>query len=304
MSGQSNFSLSLPERAGVRVTWNKMVVAALQRAIAVALIGTIITLPTLARAEVLDPLAQGPDYAGLFPNAPLPQPINPTSTSRATVPAASVQRVDFEINAPAGQSSSPAAPAAPSMNSPGELPAPAGAPVAPAGPVAAMQDPCGAVSNKPLSALGISIAQPAGKLPTDLAAPCWNQINQTAANPNCRCWSCFDYNWDATCLAIQPLYFEEVNLERYGYQCGDRCCCCSCGRECCLQPAVSACHFFATIPMLPYCMGVECPGNCVYTLGYYRPGDCNPKRYQWPLCDCWAATLEAGAITGLVFILP
>ena len=165
-----------------------------------------------------------------------------------------------------------------------------------------MKDPCGAVEAKPLNSLGINITAPTGKLPTDLATHCWDQINQNGGN--CRCWPMFCYRWDATCFCHQPLYFEEINLERYGYQCGDRCCCCTCGRECCLQPAASAAHFFGTVLVLPYCMAVDCPGDCVYTLGHYRPGDCNPWRWYWPPCDPLAAAAEGGVWTGLIFAIP
>lgn len=166
-------------------------------------------------------------------------------------------------------------------------------------PSAPLKDPCGAVEAKPLNTLGVNITAPTGKLPTDLATHCWDQINQSGTGS--RCWPMFAYQWNATCFCHQPLYFEEINLERYGYQCGDRCCCCS---ECCLQPAASAAHFFGTVLVLPYCMAVDCPGDCVYTLGHYRPGDCNPWRWHWPPCDPLAAAAEGGVWTGLIFAIP
>ena len=72
-------------------------------------------------------------------------------------------------------------------------------PAASAAPVA--KDPCAAAVFKPLNQLGISIAQPTGKAPTDYATSCWNQIN---AGPSaaCRCWPALCYQWDATCLHI------------------------------------------------------------------------------------------------------
>ena len=108
-----------------------------------------------------------------------------------------------------------------------------------------------------------------------------------------------NFNWDATCLCYQPLYFEEINAERYGYVCGGHCCC-----SCIAQPAASAAHFFATIPALPYCLAAECPTECVYTLGHYRPGNCVPWRWNWPPCDLHAAAITAGVYTGFVFALP
>jgi hypothetical protein len=71
-----------------------------------------------------------------------------------------------------------------------------------------------------------------------------------------------------------------------------------------MQPAASAAHFFGTIPLLPYCMAVDCPGECIYALGHYRPGNCNPKRYIWPPCSPRAILAEGGVWTGLVFLIP
>lgn len=165
---------------------------------------------------------------------------------------------------------------------------------------AAVKDPCAAARFKPLNQLGISIAQPSGDSPTDFATPCWNQIN-SGPNGACRCWPVMCYQWDATCLCYHPLYFEEVNAERYGYVCGGKCCPC---RECLWQPACSAAHFFGTIPALPYCMLADCPTECVYTLGYYRPGDCVPWCRNYPSCDPVAAVGTAGVYTGLIFAIP
>jgi hypothetical protein len=112
------------------------------------------------------------------------------------------------------------------------------------------------------------------------------------------------YNWDPTCLCYQPLYFEEINAERYGYICDDCCCrwCCMPGN--CMQSAASAAHFFGTIPALPYCLAAECPTECVYTLGHYRPGSCPPWRWHWPPWDPYAAATCAAVYTGFVFAIP
>ncbi len=184
----------------------------------------------------------------------------------------------------------------PDNSAPGQLPAPLGT-VPPTN--TSRPDPCAAAVFKPLCQLGINIAQPSGDTPTDFAAGCWNQIN---AGPNCacRCWPALCYQWEATCTCYNPLYFEEVNAERYGYVCGCRYCC----GDCFLQPACSAAHFFGTVPCLPYCMLADCPTECVYTLGYYRPGDCNPWRWNYPPCDGYAAVGTAAIYTGFVFAIP
>lgn len=162
------------------------------------------------------------------------------------------------------------------------------------------KQPCAAANFKPLTQLGINIAQPTGQMPNDYATICWQQIN---AGPSaaCRCWPMTCYQWDATCLCYRPLYFEEINAERYGYSCGlGRFGCCTN----CLQSAVSAAHFFGTIPALPYCMSAYPPCECVYTLGYYRAGDCVPWRCNWPPCDPVAAVSAGGIYTGLIFAIP
>jgi hypothetical protein len=108
-----------------------------------------------------------------------------------------------------------------------------------------------------------------------------------------RCWSQTTYMWKASALCHKPLYFENEQLERYGHSWGP-----------CCQPLVSGAHFFSRLPVLPYCMGVEPPCECVYALGHYRPGNCAPY-----MCDAIplsprGALIEAGAAVGTVFILP
>ncbi len=174
----------------------------------------------------------------------------------------------------------------------GELPAPTSTNAAASPANATAKDPCAAAQFQPIGELGINIAQPAGQKPTDFATPCWEQIN-SGPNALCRCWPVMCYQWEATRLCYQPLYFEEANAERYGYVCC-----------CCWQPAASAAHFFGTIPALPYCLAAECPTTCVYALGHYRPGDCVPWRRHWPPCDPMAAITTGGVYTGLVFAIP
>ncbi len=106
-------------------------------------------------------------------------------------------------------------------------------------------------------------------------------------------WPQTDFYWAATCFCHRPLYFEEVNLERYGYTVSPV-----------LQPFISGAHFFATIPALPYKMTRHTPHECIYTLGHYRPGDCVPRRWHHELWDPYAAAVEGGVVTGLIFLIP
>ncbi len=169
-----------------------------------------------------------------------------------------------------------------------------GVPGVPDGKSQATTDPCAGAADKPLSELGINIVLPGGLLPKDYAALCWAERNAMGGPfAAMRCWPVLPYFWDAPCLCYRPLYFEEINLERHGYGC------CAC-----IQPAVSAAHFFGTIPALPYCMAEHCPCECEYTLGHYRPGSCPPWRYHWPSCRPIAAAAEAGVLTGLIIAIP
>jgi hypothetical protein len=144
---------------------------------------------------------------------------------------------------------------------------------------------------KPIGAVTATITNPAGDLPADLAAPRFTKAGVTYAPANeSRNWMAYTYFWEASGSVSNPLYFEEPNLERYGYQFG------------CLQPAVSAAHFFATIPLMPYKMVVHPPHECVYSLGYYRPGDCAPLQHERFHFQPDAAAAETGAVIGLILL--
>jgi len=100
--------------------------------------------------------------------------------------------------------------------------------------------------------------------------------------------SCFV--WKASALSTKAAYFEDAQLERHGHT-----------KVCpALQPVVSGAKFFATVPMLPYKMGVHPPNECVYTLGHYRTGSCAPyMREPFPISPR-GALFQAGAVAGIV----
>lgn len=98
--------------------------------------------------------------------------------------------------------------------------------------------------------------------------------------------------WQASLLNHQPLYFEDVNLERHGYTWG------------LAQPVVSGARFFATFPQLPYLFVTQPPQEIEYTLGQHRPGSAAPYVEEFPDWNDRAALVEAGAVVGLVFLIP
>jgi hypothetical protein len=117
-----------------------------------------------------------------------------------------------------------------------------------------------------------------------------------------RLWPQILYPWEATSFCHRPLYFEEVNLERYGYLfCDDRC---GGVPAAVVQPVLSGARFFATVPLLPYEMALEPPCECIYTLGHYRPGSPVPHQIHRIRLGPLAGGVEAAAIAGLIFAVP
>jgi hypothetical protein len=110
-----------------------------------------------------------------------------------------------------------------------------------------------------------------------------------------RATSVTPFNWQATNFFHRPLYFDDTPLERYGQT-----------KHPLLQPVISGGRFFGTFLVLPYKMGIDRTGDCVSTLGYYRPGSCTPciRERLVPALEGDAALLEAGAALALIFILP
>lgn len=123
-----------------------------------------------------------------------------------------------------------------------------------------------------------------------------------------RPWMLSTYEWEAPATRHLPLLFEEPNLERLGYNWGVR----THWKGCegmiqasdCLQPFVSAAHFFGRVPALPYLLGVDKPCEPIYTLGVDRPGSPVLYRQNYIPWSLRGALYEAGVIVGLVYAIP
>jgi hypothetical protein len=87
-------------------------------------------------------------------------------------------------------------------------------------------------------------------------------------------------------LCHHPLYFEEKNSERYGWEMGI------------WQPFISAGTFYKDLAFLPYKMGLDHPLSCVTNVGKWQPGDCVPYiLYVTPFT--WkGAALESATVIG------
>ena len=81
-----------------------------------------------------------------------------------------------------------------------------------------------------------------------------------------------------------------MRLERYGHSWNPI-----------VEPFVSGAHFFASVPLLPYKMGLRPPNECVYTLGYYRPGSCAPYMFDPIPFSVRAAATQAAGMTAFAF---
>ncbi len=101
------------------------------------------------------------------------------------------------------------------------------------------------------------------------------------------------YQWQATNQYYNPLYFEDPALERYGHV-----------HHGYVQPFVSVARFGVQLAGLPYQMTIDPVCKRMYNLGYYRVGECAPKKYYRIPWNTHAAVNEAAVWTGLFFLFP
>ncbi|MBM3955242.1 MAG: hypothetical protein FJ309_11610 [Planctomycetes bacterium] len=163
----------------------------------------------------------------------------------------------------------------------------------------AKKDPCAEADKACAEALALAHDDDLASIDLDIRVrgkagndyPCECRLEGQSFEP--RRFASTTMTWKATGVCHKPLYFEDWNLERYGHSYG-----------CLADPFVSAAHFFVTLPVLPYKAGVELPWECVYPLGYYRPGSCAPWTCPAPPISPRGFAVQAATVTGLVFLLP
>lgn len=98
-------------------------------------------------------------------------------------------------------------------------------------------------------------------------------------------------HYAAPAYCHRPLYFEEINLERYGHNFGV------------MQPFVSAANFYGRLSIMPYLMTVDKPWECQYPLGHYRPGSCSWYHHHNIPWRWDAALVQAAAVYGGFIII-
>ena len=154
--------------------------------------------------------------------------------------------------------------------------------------MAVIQSEDGKITRLPLSRMSdpdLAYISESWGLPTEC------QLEQVAYTP--REWTKMKMTWKASNLCHNPLYFQDINLERYGHTHGPF-----------LEPVIQSAHFFGGIMVLPYKMGVHTPCECIYPLGYYRPGNCAPWITQPIPLSTRGALSQAATMTGLFWLIP
>jgi hypothetical protein len=149
----------------------------------------------------------------------------------------------------------------------------------------------GVIISKPIVEVSASIAVKEKQVPED----CSTNVFQGRQMATARTMDLVQFHWRPTNFFHQPLYFDDTPLERYGQSICP-----------CVQPAISGARFFGTLAIVPYKIGIDRTHDCVSTLAYYRPGNCNPciRERLVPALEWDASLLEAGTALALVFALP
>lgn len=129
--------------------------------------------------------------------------------------------------------------------------------------------------------------------PEELMAQCPSLRRLPSIGSTERYFQPMQFQWQASNLFHNPLYFQDVSLERYGHTYPPY-----------IQPFVSVAKASAQFAGLPYQMAIDSMWAHQYTVGYYRPGQPAPcLTYQIPF-NLHAAAAAGGVWTGLIFIFP
>ncbi len=108
---------------------------------------------------------------------------------------------------------------------------------------------------KPMTSIQLGLNPTRGKVPDDSS---WQLTNRTAS----LAFSDKLFAWAAPDISYNPLFFEDVALERYGQTKGLY-----------RQPIASSIHFLKSAALLPYTSLHDPIDSCDHPLGYCRPGD-------------------------------
>ena len=99
--------------------------------------------------------------------------------------------------------------------------------------------------------------------------------------------------WTAPEFYTRPIYFEQINFERY-----------ETSAPAWTRPAISYAQFLGTIPVLPYKVGANEPTSRMYTVGHYPYDQVTPAHSNWGKLSKKGMLLQGAATTGLIFFIP
>jgi hypothetical protein len=125
--------------------------------------------------------------------------------------------------------------------------------------------------------------------PSRLEFPTYKPLTEDRAPPS-RSWPSQTMQVEPNYVCYDRLYFQQINVERYGWDFGF------------IAPLVSAGEFFKDVALLPYHMGTE-PFRCYEcSTGYCLPGDPVPLLCYPPHLSLTGAAAEAGVVLGILAI--
>jgi hypothetical protein len=93
-------------------------------------------------------------------------------------------------------------------------------------------------------------------------------------------------------VCYNRLLFEQINLERYGWDLGP------------VTPLLSALKFYWDVALLPYNVFTRPCDQCECSAGYCLPGDPVPLKLYFPEASGTGALAEAGTIVALLVLFP
>ncbi len=141
-----------------------------------------------------------------------------------------------------------------------------------------------------IGSLTVDIEARGEKMPADVARPHFEAQDLAVEIGLDRDMVVF---WEAPATFHKPLYFEDRDLERYGY-----------GAIPVLRPGLSGVRFLGSTVSLPYQLAAKPPYRRVYTLGQDRPGDLAPRFWHRPDLRFEPSAVCVGTVAGLIVLIP
>ena len=140
----------------------------------------------------------------------------------------------------------------------------------------------------------VSIERYLSRTPTESAYEKALSLNSSRSRTSNEAeWAPSVAGWTAPEFYTLPLYFEQINFERY-----------ETSAPAWTRPALSYAQFLGTIPILPYKLGANGPADPIYTVGHHPYGQRGPSHSNWGKLSKRGLLFQGAATTGLIFFVP